>query len=227
PYVITSTTPLADMVRRVHPEAQVQVVPNVVSAHWLEQGSATCRPWAPGDQRIIRYLPGSKFHEPDFAVAAPGLAAYLRASPAAHLEIVGPVSTEGYGFPPRQVSHRKAVPFEHLPALLASSWVTIAPLLDSPFTRCKSAIKFLESAAFGCPCIASPIPDMERCVAGGVVLASAADAWEASLRAFEDAEYRMAVGQQGSAWVLGTATTRGAGAIYSRTLDTWLAQHAG
>ncbi|MFM2089652.1 MAG: hypothetical protein RLZZ127_141 [Planctomycetota bacterium] len=226
PHVTVSTEPLADMVRSIHPTAQVGVLHNLVSAAWLRQGDATCRPWRPGDPCIIRYLPGSKFHERDFSVAAPGLAAFLHESSDVHLEVVGPVPVEGHGFPPARVSRRDPVPFEHLPDLLASAWVTIAPLEDTVFTRCKSAIKFLESAAFGCPCVATPIPDMVRCQGGGALLAEDGPAWLERLRALTDPDLRMALGHQGRSWVRSHATTDHFPPAHAALISGWIARDA-
>jgi glycosyltransferase involved in cell wall biosynthesis len=154
-----STRVLAEEIVTASGGARVAVVPNGVSRSWVWQGR-TLYPSVHADAarseapRVIRYLPGSR-HDHDLAVAAEPLGRCLRRHPDLRLEILGPCER----LPPalRQASTRRLprVPFDHLPAFLASSWLTLAPLADNAFNRAKSAVKFLESAAFGAPCIAT------------------------------------------------------------------------
>lgn len=199
--LFTAATPtLAEALREVAPGAPVYVVPNGLSASWVERGRTVYPSWTPGDPRVIRYLPGST-HDADFALIAPVLRRFLWRHPAVHLEIVGPLRWDPEGFPADRVHHHPMVPFDHLPRYVASSWVTVAPLVDNEFNRCKSSIKFLEAGAFGCPTVASPIPAMRAHERGGILLADGNDAWEEALEALRDDAFRMDRGARARAHV--------------------------
>src|SRR5690606_28839881 len=162
-----STQVLADALCAESGGARVAVVPNGISPSWLRQGRALYG--ARGPARVIRYLPGSR-HDHDLHVAAPALGRFLRRHPEVSFELLGSCENLPRALPLERVRRVPRVPFEHLPRWLADSWLTIAPLADTPFNRAKSALKFLESAAFATPCLATPIPDMQRHLDGGVLL---------------------------------------------------------
>jgi glycosyltransferase involved in cell wall biosynthesis len=195
-----ATVPLAQHLRKLC-SASVHVVPNAISRIWLEQSRLLYRSWIPGDAKVIRYLSGSPTHDADFNSIAPALNAFLCANPTVRLEIVGHLRFDQSRFPAGCVSHRPHLPFQWLGEVLAPSWVNLAPLTATAFNRCKSAIKFLEAAALGCPTIATPVPDMERHASGGVLLATSRDDWFAALTELLDDEYRIALGQRIQAYV--------------------------
>lgn len=196
-----STEALADEIRRAAPGAPLLVVPNGLSRSWVDRGASVYAAWKPGDPRVIRYLPGST-HDADFAVVVPALRRFLRSHPDVSLEVVGHLNWERQGFPVDRVRHREMVPYDYLPQFLASSWVNLAPLVDNRFNRCKSAIKFLEAAAFGCPTIASPIPAMAEHRDRGVILAATSAAWDSALEGMLDDDFRMQQGEVARTHVL-------------------------
>ena len=51
------------------------------------------------------------------------------------------------------------------------SWVNLAPLIQTPFTDCKSAIKVIEAAYWGIPTICSDNHDMRRFIDSGALIA--------------------------------------------------------
>jgi len=203
-----STEQLRQQLTAVSPEARVAVVPNGVSPLWVRQGRALYPPWQPGDSKVIRFLAGSPSHNADFAVVAETLAHFLRKHSEVRLEIVGPLEFDRDRMPLGRVASIPKVPFAELPRLLASSWVTLAPLINTEFNRCKSANKFLESAAFGTPCVASPNPDMERHSDGGVLVARNNAEWTDALERLLDDKWRMSLGRRGQDYVdrCGSAT---------------------
>lgn len=202
-----ATQPLADALRRLAPGAPIFVVPNGLSAQWVERGRSIYPSWKPGDPRVIRYLPGST-HDADFAMIAPILAKFLNMNPDVHVEVVGPLHWDRAGFPPNRIRHREMVTYDHLPRFLSSSWVNLAPLVNNGFNRCKSSIKFLEAAAFACPTIATPIPSMRGHIDGGVTLAANPEEWHHALEEMRDDEFRMDQGQRAQDYVLSHGTAQ-------------------
>jgi glycosyltransferase involved in cell wall biosynthesis len=150
---------------------------------------------------VIRFFAGSPSHDANFALVAPVLGVFMWAHQDVRLEIVGHVTRPQGQLPAGRVRHVPALPFEELPRLLGSSWVTLAPVASTTFNRCKSAIKFLESAAFGAPCIATSSWDMARHRDGGVMLADDETAWLEALNALSDDDVRMAIGARGRQYV--------------------------
>jgi glycosyltransferase involved in cell wall biosynthesis len=196
-----STAVLADELGKATGGARVAIVPNGLSRRWVWQGRALY-PKLTSDQkpRVIRYLPGSR-HDHDLGVAAGPLGRFLARHPDVHFEVLGPCEQ----VPPElsAVSTRRLprVPFDHLPQFLRSSWLTLAPLCENAFNRAKSAVKFLESAAFGAPCIATPIADMRPHADGGLVLADSDAEWEDALeRMLDHGEYDDRA-RRGEAWI--------------------------
>jgi glycosyltransferase involved in cell wall biosynthesis len=190
-----ATEPLAERLRAMRPGVPVSVVPTGLSERWLQQGQLLYPAWSTGDARVIRYLPGSPSHDADFAQISGPLRWFLAAHDEVTLEIVGHLAWDSEGFPAERVLHRKPVPFRELPRYLASSWLNLAPLADSDFGRCKSAIKFLEAGAFGCPTIATPTADMLRHRNAGLVLAETPQAWLEALERLRDDDARDAAGR--------------------------------
>ena len=194
---IVATRPLAARLKAVVPQAPVTVVPNGLSEQWVEQGRALYRQFAPGDPLMIRYFAGSPSHDDDFAGIVPALAMFLNAHRQARLEVIGPVRFDRSRFPTGSVAALPKVSYERLPGLLASTWVNLAPLQSSAFNHCKSAIKVLESGAFGCPTLASASDDVLRHQELGapLVLCSTEQDWLGALKSMLDLEHRNELGR--------------------------------
>ncbi|WP_053236694.1 glycosyltransferase family protein [Sandaracinus amylolyticus] len=186
-----ATDELAGELRAACPGAPVFVVPNGLSPAWIEQGRALYPRWWPGDSRVMRFFPGSPTHDASFAAIASGLAEWMRAHDDTELEIVGNLAWDASGFPSSRVRRIPAVPFDHLPRLLASAWVNLWPRAETRFNRCKSPIKFLEAAAFGCPTVASPSCARPELDCEGLVHATTADDWATALTRWRDDDARM------------------------------------
>jgi len=216
-----STTTLADRLRELIPDPLVLHVPNGVSPFWVDQGRKLYRSWQPGDPKVIRYFAGSPSHDEDFKVVTGALGRFLRARPDVALEIVGPVALDGSDLPEERVGHLDAVPFWELPRFLASSWVTIAPLADTAFAACKSANKFLESAAFGAPCVATPNEDMLRHVGGGLMTAGGEAEWGQALEALCDDARRMELSTRGMDYVDAHGTSLETARAFAEGMEEW------
>lgn len=181
--ITVSTAPLAEHVRQCFSGARVGVVPNAVHRSWLAVGiAADCTSlnelradsyrW---DAPIVTYFPGTRSHDRDFVVFAEGVGAFLAKYPQARLEVTGPLRfdmTARKG----QVVHREKQPFAHYHEQVRTGWVNLAPLLRTPFTRCKSALKVLEAGYWGVPTVCSPFPDADRFQGAGALYAQDAEA---------------------------------------------------
>lgn len=215
--ITVSTAALARHVARrsVKP---VSIVPNALSENWVRHGHALHRAFHPGDPLVIRYLCGSPSHDADFASIAAPLAAFLRDHPQVSLDVVGPVRFNADIFPSTQLRRLPSVSYEELPRLLASSWVTLAPLLENAFNECKSAIKFLEAAAFACPTLTSPNDDLRRHQALGapLVFCGSARDWYEQLSSLLDMERRREQGALAARHVAAHGMAR-------QQLDCWIA----
>jgi len=167
--VTVSTQPLAEEMHRCLPAAIVKVLPNAVHASWrnlvfdsAEEPDVS----AP----VITYFPGTRSHDRDFSVYAEGVARFLALHPTARLEVTGPLRFD-LSARPGQVVHHEKVPFVEYGKRVRHAWVNLAPLEDTPFTRCKSALKVLEAGFFGVPTVCSPLPDAERFASAGALFA--------------------------------------------------------
>lgn len=216
--ITVSTRALALHVKRLSPSRPVAVIPNGLSEAWVRQGRALYPSFRPGDPLIIRYLCGSPSHDSDFAQIQAVLASFLHIHPEVELEVVGPLRFDAVAFPARRTRRLSSVPYEDLPRLLASSWVNLAPLKPTLFNECKSAIKFLEAAAFACPTLASPSDDMLRHHAQGapLLLCRSDDDWYDQLTAMLNIERRMEAGDAAACYV-------GQYGMAERSVPDWLA----
>jgi glycosyltransferase involved in cell wall biosynthesis len=174
------------------------LVPNALDERiWSANGVAPKRRSA-GALRIL-YM-GSATHDGDFAMVAPALAKLVEPS-------LGRIAFDMVG-----VSARPDVPVwvnrRPMTVMAAASypgfvnWMTghrqwedggwdigIAPLIASPFNRCKSAIKTMDYAALGLPVLASDVPAFRGSLAdgpGGMLVANTPAAWQAASAALID-----------------------------------------
>jgi len=178
--ISVSTEPLAQAWRATGATTPVTVLPNGLSANWLSH-PAKSNPGSAEGRQLITYLPGTRSHDHDFAQINTVLINTLMNHPAADLLIVGELSIKDSRLPAERVMQRPWVAYENLPTVIAASHVTLAPLMQTPFTHAKSHIKFTESAAFGTPSICSPNQDIGRHEVEGLYVASNQQEWEKAL----------------------------------------------
>ncbi len=179
-----STEPLAAALHHVHPQANIQLIHNARLPGW--QSSPDELP--PKPHKRLTYFPGSRGHEHDLAVAWPAIRRVLAERPEIEFHVVGRMDVHRL---------REQAPVHHLGLLpparyreqVAASWVNLAPLADNPFNRCKSALKMIESSAFGVPTLYSPIADAERFVGKGCLIADSEQAWYAHILALTDDDF--------------------------------------
>jgi glycosyltransferase involved in cell wall biosynthesis len=202
---IASTARLAQAMRDAGLR-DVQVIENALDAETLAIAERLRNVPRPAGDVVMTYGSGTRTHDADFAAAAPGLLAALRARPQLRLRIVGELNLPA-DFAPfdDRIERVSKTHYAAYLAWLAKSDISIAPLEDTVFNDAKSNIKFLEAAVLGVASVCSPRATFRTIVTHGVngMLAEGADAWEKALLALtDDAALRKRLGEAARASVL-------------------------
>lgn len=176
--VSVSTQPLADCIASTNGQTSVYVLPNAV--HWRWHAMPEAEVPRRDERPVIGYFPGTRSHDRDFSLVSKAISRVLDRHPEAVLSVTGPLNftVEARA---NQVVHHEKVPFPRFHERFAGVSVNLAPLEETPFTRCKSALKVIEGAFWNVPTICSPLPDAERFVGEGALLASGHKEFEANL----------------------------------------------
>lgn len=151
-----------------------------------------------------------KAHEPDLAVALPAVRRVLNEIPGSRLRIVGHFERAALPVDLRnRVELAPFVPYERLFAEIARVDINLAPLVDNPHRRAKSAVKFLEAALVGVPTVASDLEPYRLIEHGRTgMLAADEEGWYASIMALAtDPALRRAMGEAARQYVLERETT--------------------
>ena len=170
---------------------RIEVLPNYVTARTRPE-SLAARPAA--DAPIHIGYAGNKGHRGDLALVAPALLRILQRRPDVRITFFGAVP-DGFPAHGRVEVVREFVDYDRFPARLAALGLhfALAPLLDNPFNRCVSPLKYYEYGALAIPGIFSPRPAY-ACVRdgeNGLVAEDDAGAWEAAIeRLCADAQLR-------------------------------------
>ncbi|WP_154664910.1 glycosyltransferase [Allorhizobium undicola] len=159
--VVTVST--EELVKRYEPMARtIRLVPNRLSDR-LWRIKPNQRP----DDGVVRALyMGTRTHDADLEMILPILAKAAERFANFRLTIVGvtgqPERLAAYKWiecvnpPVEQREYDRFVPW--LRKIAAKCDFGLAPLVDTPFNRCKSALKILDYAALGLPVLASDMP---------------------------------------------------------------------
>jgi glycosyltransferase involved in cell wall biosynthesis len=169
----------------------------------------------PADQPVvIGYFCGTPHaHDEDFASIGPALAAVLEQHPQARLRIYGELRLAGSLARPAytaRIERHPVVPWHVLPHHIAQVDINIAPIMNNPQRRAKSAVKYLEAAAVGVPTIASRLETYQHAIIDGStgLLALTTEEWLAGLtRLIRSPELRQQLGEAARAHVLAQHTT--------------------
>jgi len=157
--VTVSTPPLAEVMRRFNPN--VVVLPNLLP-DWMLDLDPPC-----GERPAVGWMGGAS-HALDIMVVAGPLRRFLRRNPGWDAVLIGTdyrnvIKHERCGFIPwTHIGDDAAAYFRSLDYDIA-----LAPLLDSPFNRSKSALKALENSGRGIPVIASDVEPYRRFIIHG------------------------------------------------------------
>lgn len=170
-----STEPLKEILLTLNKKADINVIHNGLSMSWV---NSTKNGLTKNISRYkqISYLSGTKSHDHDFEIVANIISAELKDKKLLKLMLVGPLEYNKELLNDK-VQHFRYVEYKSLAKLINRSWLNIAPLDDNIFNRCKSGLKFFESAILGIPSIVSPIPDFER-FGDAIIIARNENEWK-------------------------------------------------
>lgn len=151
-----------------------------------------------------------KAHEPDLAIALPAVRRALKDLPGARLRIVGHFERDALPTDLRdRIELAPFVPYERLFEEIGRVDINLAPLVDNPHRRAKSAVKFLEAALVGVPTVASDLEPYRLIDHGRTgMLAADEEGWYASIMTLAtDPMRRCAMGDAARRYVLEHETT--------------------
>lgn len=191
----------------------------------LSQAAWEARAKQSGAPIVIGYFSGqAKVHDEDVASIAPALSDILRRYPFVRLRVYGGLRLQGGleqdDLAP-QIERRDAVDWRELPTHIAQVDINIAPLIDNPQRRAKSAVKYLEAAAVGVPTVAARLEPYDLIHHGQTgMLAWADEEWRSCLtRLIEGRERRIAMGEAARQDVLANHTTDARSANFNRIIE--------
>jgi glycosyltransferase involved in cell wall biosynthesis len=214
--LVCSTPYLARLAARsFHQPAYVN--PNALSRAMVE---AAERAYAQQQTRraargaIIGYFSGTpRVHEEDLASIGPALCALLDRHTEVVLRIYGGLQLTGALAGPRyatRIEQRPLVSWSDLLEHIAQVDITIAPLVDNPQRRAKSAVKYMEPALVGVPTIAVGLDPYQDEIKHGMngLLASTTEEWISGLAALiQSPDLRQRLGEAARIDVLARHTT--------------------
>ena len=183
-----STEPLRNKLSAMTFQGEIIVSPNTPHHFWrkkLDHLPISVIDW---NKPVITYLPGTRSHDRDFQVFAKGITRFLNDNPQVSLQVTGLLQFE-LAVNPAQIIRRDKVDFAEYHQQIAHGWVNLAPLEDTPFTRCKSALKIIEAGYWGRPTLCSPIPDAERFIGHGAIIVKSTDDLYGELTKLLNPEY--------------------------------------
>jgi processive 1,2-diacylglycerol beta-glucosyltransferase len=190
--VLVTTTALRE--RLQSHTARCLVVPNALDERLLISGAPRPIETAYGRRRVVIGFMGTLTHEADWRLILPAWQHIYQQFPdRVEFQVIG-VTEQA-----QTLAQRAGVPVRVLQLSPAETeypqfmlwfaahvqWdIAVAPLLDTPFTRCKSDLKFLDYSALGAATIASRVPVYESSVRHGEtgwLAENTVEAWSSAL----------------------------------------------
>ncbi|NDY90896.1 glycosyltransferase family 4 protein [Ideonella livida] len=203
-----STEPLLEEATRLHGQASLpaatpapawlHLLPNAAYAGWRCAAAppATQAPDRHAPPRLLRYLAGTRSHDRDLALVEGPLRALLDRHPQLRLDIVGQVDSTALSGHPRVQLHPR-VPFSRYQPWVQQADLLLAPLENTRFNRCKSALKWIEGGCWGRPVLGSPLPDALRLDPEAPTAPADPEAWQALLeRAVSEPGWSLDAGER-------------------------------
>jgi len=194
---------------------KIAVIPNALDERLLPIGRWHAGVSLFGERPKVIGFMGTLTHDEDLIMVAPALQELWKRHPKEFIvEIVGvagnPASLEALaGMPVRLITPPPEEQEYPLFLLWLSShvdWdIAIAPLVDNPFTRCKSDIKFLDYCAIGAAGIYSNVPAYSSSVRHldtGWLVENQVDAWVDALEEMlSNSELRVKISENASVYL--------------------------
>jgi glycosyltransferase involved in cell wall biosynthesis len=210
--VIAASHSLGALLQAEFPKARpVAVIPNALDTQTFRPGPppADLRQQLGLSDKLILGSTGSMYRYEGFDMLIDVLASLHATRPDLHGLLIG-------GGPRRTALEQRArragapvtfhgpVPREAIPAYYRLFDLFVVPRRDTAITRHASPLKLLEAMASGCPCVASPVGDIQRMLSDGrgvLVRAEDKSAWRAAITDLAEAPAeRGALGRRARAW---------------------------
>lgn len=189
-----SSSPLVEKVKELFHAKKAELIHNGIpkNVRALCAIGRAKNPWA-GRKFFFGYFSGSKSHSRDWALIMEMVISELAAHKA-KMFLAGPEDIldsvaknhEEY------ISTQGLASFLKLPEYMAQCRFILAPLENTPFTRCKSGIKFFEAALCGCPVLATPIPDIDRFDSDLLIKCDTISQWRENLKRLREMDFDFA-----------------------------------
>lgn len=182
-----------------------------------------------GSSLTLGYFSGwPRAHEADLMVALPAVRRVLHEVPGALLRIVGHFDQAALPDDLRdRIDLAPFVPYERLFEEIARVDINLAPLVNNPHRRAKSAVKFLEAALVGVPTVASDLEPYHIIDHGRTGLLAADEAgWYASLMTLAtDPARRRTMGDAARDHVIKHETTQARAPAFAALVHRLIAEH--
>ncbi len=205
--LVVSTPYLAHLVQQQF-QKPVFVNPNAVSVEMVNLSAKIYASREPNiDTCCLGYFSGYKGHTIDFELIIPSINAIMLRYPYVDLKIVGLLDLNLSKFDPliqNRIQFVEPVDWQQLLPTLSTIDINLAPLVDTPYNRSKSAVKFLEAALVGVPTIASNLEPYQEIVSEstGMLAETPAEWYQALKLLIESPLKRMAMGEAARNYVL-------------------------
>lgn len=182
----------------------VHHLPNFLTREqWAYSHQLVADRQASGDRRDgrihIGYFSGTPTHVKDLELASDALRALLKRRSDVVVRLVGYMTAEDAGLEGFEDQVEK-VPFTdylNLQRVIAETEISIAPLQDNTFTRCKSELKWFDAAAVSIPALVSPTTSMTDAITDGVDgIVVANHEWLEAMEATIDDDLGRRIGRQ-------------------------------
>ena len=193
------------------------VSPNVLSREQIalsQRAFEERQPHRLASAPVIGYFCGhAHVHDEDLASVGAALRAVMETYSDARLRFYGELSLPPELMEPtirERIELLPVVDWRDLPRHIAAVDINIAPLVDNPQRRGKSAIKYLEAAAVGVPTVAARLEPYCDTITEGVTgfLAATPDEWITALTGLlRDPALRLRIGDAARAETLAHHTT--------------------
>ena len=136
------------------------VISNTINTYELNLSNLLIKNKKKRNNITLGYFSGSNSHNEDFKEIEKQLFNIIDVKYGTNFICIGPVEInrkfKGYAYP-KFAQYKETVSHSEMLELISYVDITIAPLKDNLFNKCKSEIKIIESSLVGIPCIASNV----------------------------------------------------------------------